>query len=60
MAALLELQTFLSEKGSFTVFEKVLTNGIKRIFYIYNAFNQIRGGHRHIDFPLELRLVALA
>jgi len=47
MAVLLELQTFLSEKGSLTVFEKVLTNGIKRIFYIYNAFNQIRGGHRH-------------
>lgn len=47
MAILLELQTFLSEKGSLTVFEKVLTNGIKRIFYIYNAFNQVRGGHRH-------------
>jgi len=47
MAVLLELQTFLSEKGSLTVFEKVLTIGIKRIFYIYNAFNQIRGGHRH-------------
>ncbi|MFN3489018.1 MAG: sugar 3,4-ketoisomerase [Emticicia sp.] len=47
MATLLELQTILSEKGSLTVFEKVLTNGIKRIFYIYNAFNQIRGGHRH-------------
>lgn len=47
MAILLELETFLSEKGSLTVFEKVLANGIKRIFYIYNAFNQVRGGHRH-------------
>ena len=47
MAKLLELQTYLSEKGSLTVFEKVLPKGIKRIFYIYNAFNQLRGGHRH-------------
>ena len=47
MAKLLELQTFFSEKGSLTVFEKVLPNGIKRIFYIYNAHNQLRGGHRH-------------
>lgn len=34
MAKLLELQTYLSEKGSLTVFEKVLPKGIKRIFYI--------------------------
>lgn len=47
MAKLLNLPTFLSERGSLTVFERVLANGIKRIFYIYNAFNQTRGGHRH-------------
>ena len=47
MAVLLELKTFLSEKGSLTVFERILPNGIKRIFYIYNVFNQVRGGHRH-------------
>lgn len=47
MAKLLQLQTFLSEKGSLTVFEKILPKGIKRIFYIYNAENQIRGGHGH-------------
>lgn len=47
MANLLELQTYLSEKGSLTVFEKVLKKGIKRIFYIYNAHKQERGGHRH-------------
>lgn len=47
MAKLLQLQTILSEKGSLTVFEKILPNGIKRIFYIYNADNQIRGGHGH-------------
>lgn len=47
MAKLIQLQTYLSEKGSLTVFEKVLPKGIKRIFYIYNAENQLRGGHRH-------------
>lgn len=48
MAKLLHLQTFSSEKGSLTVFEKILPEGIKRIFYIYDAKDQIRGGHRHI------------
>jgi hypothetical protein len=48
MAKLLHLQTFSSEKGNLTVFEKILPEGIKRIFYIYNAENQIRGGHRHV------------
>ncbi len=47
MAKLFHLQTFSSEKGSLTVFEKILSEGIKRIFYIYDAENQIRGGHRH-------------
>ncbi len=47
MAKLLHLQTISSEKGNLTVFEKILHEGIKRIFYIYNAQNQVRGGHRH-------------
>jgi len=47
MAKLFHLQTFSSEKGSLTVFEKILPEGIRRIFYIYDAKNQIRGGHRH-------------
>lgn len=47
MAKLFHLQTFSSEKGSLTVFEKILPQGIKRIFYIYKAENQVRGGHRH-------------
>ena len=49
MAKLLHLQTFSSEKGSLTVFEKILPEGVKRIFYIYDAKNQTRGGHRHIQ-----------
>ncbi len=48
MAKLLHLQTFSSEKGSLTVFEKILPEGIKRIFYIYDAKNQVRGGQRHV------------
>ena len=48
MAKLLHLQTFSSEKGSLTVFEKILPEGIKRIFYIYDAKDHIRGGHRHV------------
>jgi dTDP-4-dehydrorhamnose 3,5-epimerase-like enzyme len=48
MAQLLQLQTFSNEKGSLTVFEKILSEGIKRIFYIYDAKNQVRGGHRHV------------
>jgi len=48
MAKLFHLQTFTSEKGSLTVFEKILSEGIRRIFYIYGAENQIRGGHRHV------------
>lgn len=47
MAKIFHLQTYSSEKGSLTVFEKILPEGIKRIFYIYDAKNQIRGGHRH-------------
>ncbi len=47
MPKLIQLETFLSDKGSLTVLEKILPEGIKRIFYIYNAENQVRGGHRH-------------
>ena len=48
MANLFHLQTHSSEKGSLTVFENFFSQGIKRIFYIYDAANQVRGGHRHI------------
>jgi WxcM-like, C-terminal len=47
MAKLIHLQTISSEKGNLTVFEKILPEGIKRIFYIYDAKNQVRGGQRH-------------
>lgn len=47
MAKLSHLETHITERGSLTVLEKILPEGIKRIFYIYNAENQVRGGHRH-------------
>ncbi len=47
MPNLLDLQTFSSEKGSLTVFERILKEDIKRVFYIYGVNDETRGGHRH-------------
>ncbi|WP_080239003.1 sugar 3,4-ketoisomerase [Spirosoma rigui] len=47
MAKLYELETFSSERGNLTVFEKVIPGTIQRIFYIYQAGHNIRAGHRH-------------
>lgn len=47
MASLLELNTFHSESGNLTVFEKLMPGTIKRVFYIYGASHIPRGGHRH-------------
>ncbi|GAB3888105.1 sugar 3,4-ketoisomerase [Spirosoma agri] len=47
MAKLHELQTFNSDNGSLTVFEKVIPGTIQRVFYIYGAGQNPRAGHRH-------------
>ncbi|TDB67970.1 sugar 3,4-ketoisomerase [Arundinibacter roseus] len=47
MPSLLELNTFHSESGNLTVFEKIMPGNIKRVFYIYGAGEIPRGGHRH-------------
>lgn len=47
MPNLVELNTFHSESGNLTVFEKLIPGTIKRIFYIYGAGDIPRGGHRH-------------
>lgn len=47
MPQLFTLQTFTSEKGSLTVFEKILQGDIKRAYYIYGISDNIRGGYRH-------------
>ena len=43
----LHLPTFSDERGSLSVIEKIIPFLIKRIFYIYDVKNSIRGGHRH-------------
>jgi hypothetical protein len=47
MPTLLHLDTFYSDAGNLTVFEKVIPGTIKRVFYIYGAADLSRGGHRH-------------
>lgn len=47
MPSLVELNTFHSESGNLTVFEKLIPGTIKRVFYIYGAGDVPRGGHRH-------------
>ncbi len=47
MAKLITLQTFSSDTGNLTVFEKILPGVIKRVFYIYGAGQERRAGHRH-------------
>lgn len=43
----LHLETFSDDRGSLSVIEKIIPFPIKRIFYIYNVKNSVRGGHRH-------------
>lgn len=47
MPKLIELNTFNDSRGSLTVIEKILPFEVKRIFYIYNVDDSIRGKHRH-------------
>jgi hypothetical protein len=47
MAKIIDLKTFLDERGCLTVMEKVLPFEIKRVFYIYGVGDSTRGKHRH-------------
>ncbi|MBC7569027.1 MAG: FdtA/QdtA family cupin domain-containing protein [Spirosoma sp.] len=47
MPQLYELKTVFSERGNLTVFEDIIPGPIQRVFYIYQAGNQVRAGHRH-------------
>ena len=44
---ILNLPTFQDPRGALTVLEKVLPFEIARIYWIYGAAGQTRGGHRH-------------
>jgi quercetin dioxygenase-like cupin family protein len=47
MAKITQLNSFESDAGYLTVFEKILPGEIKRVFYIRGKKGQERGGHRH-------------
>ena len=47
MPLLINLETHSDDRGTLSVVEKVLPFMIKRIFYIYNVNESLRGGHRH-------------
>lgn len=47
MAKLYELKTFESSSGNLTVFEGIIPGVIQRVFYIYEAGQSTRAGHRH-------------
>jgi hypothetical protein len=47
MAELLNLKTHSDSRGALTVVENLFDFDIKRIYYIYNVDNEVRGGHRH-------------
>ncbi|WP_420151854.1 sugar 3,4-ketoisomerase [Spirosoma sp.] len=47
MAKLYELKTFTSGNGNLTVFENIIPGAIQRVFYIYEAGQATRAGHRH-------------
>ena len=44
---IIEIPTFKDERGFLTVMEDILPFKIERIYWIYGADQQIRGGHRH-------------
>jgi len=50
MAHIIELNTFVDQRGNLSVIDDVqstLPFKIKRVFYIYNIDDSQRGGHRH-------------
>lgn len=47
MANLIHLKQHKEKRGSLSVVEKVLPFEIKRVFYIYDVDDSVRGLHRH-------------
>lgn len=44
---LLKLSTFADPRGCLTVLNDMLPFDVKRVYWIYSADGQVRGGHRH-------------
>lgn len=55
---ILNLPTFTDHRGSLSVIEKALPFDAVRIYWIYGADEQTRGGHRHLH--TRQALVALS
>ena len=47
MAELIKIKTFTDNHGSLSVIENEIPFPIKRVFYIYDLDESVRGGHRH-------------
>ena len=53
-----EIPTFIDELGALSVVDGIIPFPVKRLFWIYGADGQIRGGHRHHE--TRQALVALS
>jgi len=47
MAKIIELPTFKDNRGKLTVIENLFDFSIKRVYFIYNCDDSLRGGHSH-------------
>ena len=47
MAKIIELPEYRDQRGALSVVEKKLPFDIKRVFYIYDVDDSVRGKHRH-------------
>ena len=47
LSKIIEIPTFQDERGFLTVMEDILPFQIKRVYWIYGADQQLRGGHMH-------------
>ena len=47
MAEIIRLRTFTDQRGSLSVVEDEIPFPIRRVFYIYDVDDSVRGGHRH-------------
>lgn len=47
MPKIIEIKTYQDNRGKLSVLEKNIPFEIKRVFYIYDVDNSVRGKHRH-------------
>jgi len=47
MSKILKLNSIVENRGTLTVIEDILPFSIKRVYYIYNLDDSVRGHHRH-------------